>query len=214
MFVIPSVIAPCAAPLDYTSVRSVFTPEQRLEQTIGSIESIRNYTDEKILLIECSNHTNIGLDISILNQLVDTFVDLSLDSNILSVCNSPNKSWAEIQMLHRALSFIPVNERIYKLSGRYFLLETFDKNKFDRGDISAKIFHDGLPPRCCGVVYSMKDRDTYGDFTSYCISKYNMSRHVSMEDMLYAWACNKNFNVLSSIDAGGSIAVSGNKETY
>lgn len=214
MFLITSVIVPSKNPLDYTSVRSVFTPEERLNQTIESIRSVRKYTDQKILLVECSNHITEKFDISKLKDLVDVYVDLSDDSDMLSVCNSPNKSWAEIQMINRVVDHMADGERIYKLSGRYFLLDTFDIKKLDRGQISARLFIDNLPMRCCGVVYSMQDRKTYQDFTSYCIHAYQNRKHVSMEDMLYAWARTKEFNVVNRVDAGGLIAVSGNKETY
>lgn len=214
MFLITSVIVPSSGPLDYTSVRSVFTPEQRLQQTINSIESVRKNTDQKITLVECSNHISSNFDLSVLKSLVDVFIDLSSDSFMLSTCNSPNKSWAEIQMIDRVIDHLPTDERIFKLSGRYVLLNSFDINKFNNGDISARLFIDGLPKRCCGVVYSMKNSTTYKEFTTTCINRYNNARHVSMEDMLYSWACSKDFNVLSSIEASGSIAVSGNNEIY
>lgn len=214
MFLITSVIVPSKNPLDYTSVRSVFTPEERLNQTIESIRSVRKYTNQKILLVECSNHVTEKFDISKLKDLVDVFVDLSDDIDMLSVCNSPNKSWAEIQMIDRVIDYMAEGERIYKLSGRYFLLDTFDIKKLDYGQISAKLFIDNLPTRCCGVVYSIQDRETCRDFTSHCIQKYKNRKHVSMEDMLYAWATTKKFNVVDSVNAGGLIAVSGNKETY
>lgn len=214
MFLITSVIVPTHRPLDYTSVRSVFSSEQRLEQTILSIESVRKYTDEKITLVECSNHIGSNFDISVLKSLVDVFIDLSPDPTILSVCNSPNKSWAEIKMIDRVIPQLPPHERIYKLSGRYCLRDQFDIGKFDAGDISARLFVDGLPLRCCGVVYSIKNSDTYKEFTTTCIREYNNARYVSMEDMLYAWANTKDFNILSSIEAEGLIAVNGNKELY
>ena len=57
LFLITSVINTGFKPWTYTGIRSIYTPEQRLDQTINeTISSIRSYSPySKIFLIECSN---------------------------------------------------------------------------------------------------------------------------------------------------------------
>ena len=54
LFVITSVINTGHNPWTYTMTRSIYNPQERLFQTIKTIESIRKFTNAKILLVECS----------------------------------------------------------------------------------------------------------------------------------------------------------------
>ena len=125
IFVITSVINTGNAPWSYTNLRSCYTKEDRLRQTIQTIESIRNLNDNtKILLVECSD-----LDESMTNTLkdkVDYFLQTYDDMSVRDACiNSIKKGFGETKKLQKACEFIQKNDikfnRLFKISGRYFL---------------------------------------------------------------------------------------------
>lgn len=219
MFLITSVITPSKNPLSYHSTRSVFSPEQRLAQTIESIESIRKYNDQKIFLVECSNK-NDDIDMRSVVDRVDVYIDLSKDDRFVSEINQPNKSWAELLMIGRCLEHLPSNleEPVLKLSGRYALNENFKSINLNKdADLSCKMFTQHGPMRCCSVLYQMKNVSMYRDFYQFCIDALFQHRYnISMEEMLYVWCVNtyKSMHVIDSLGCQGRIAVTGNFETY
>ena len=58
LVLITSVINTPDKPLSYSKVRSVFTREERYEQTKKTIQSIKeNIPDYKIMIVECTDFT-------------------------------------------------------------------------------------------------------------------------------------------------------------
>jgi len=135
IFVITSVINTGNNPWSYTGLRSCFTKEDRFEQTIETIQSIRNLNDNsKVMLVECSE-----LDESMTNSLkdkVDYFLQTYDDISVREACiNSDKKGWGEIKKLQKGCEFIQQNDiqfnRLFKISGRYFLNLLFNKKNYD-----------------------------------------------------------------------------------
>ena len=108
---------------DYVENRSIYSTETRYEQTLDTIESIRkNIPDVCIFLIDNSN-----LDIDMynkLNKLCDVFINpindkkLKYYTKIISIVNIYNEF-----------------DRFFKISGRYYLNDTFNYNKYLNNDI-------------------------------------------------------------------------------
>jgi hypothetical protein len=85
---VTSVINICNKKLDYSNVRSFCDKEKRLSDTLKTIESVRKYIpDSKILLVECSD-----IEETFLRSVVDYFINLKDDEDILSKVNSESKS--------------------------------------------------------------------------------------------------------------------------
>jgi hypothetical protein len=132
--VITSVINTSNNPLNYSSVRSVFTPEERFDQTIVGIESVRKHIQNAyIVLVEASN---IDTDKSLkITEKVDLYLNFSNDYHFTEIINGPNKSYGEAQLLLKFFlsdKFKEMNvKNVYKLSGRYFLDDAFDINQYD-----------------------------------------------------------------------------------
>lgn len=145
IFIITSVINTGNNPWSYTGLRSCFTKEDRFKQTIETIQSIRNLNDNtKIMLVECSN-----LDESMTNSLkdkVDYFLQTYDDISVREACiNSEKKGWGEIKKLQKSCEFIQQNNikfnRLFKISGRYFLNLFFDKKNYDeKSNFTFKMF--------------------------------------------------------------------------
>jgi len=115
--IITSVVQTTDKPLSYSEIRSVYSHQQRFEQTLETIESIRKYMpDIHILLIECSPPSEW------MNQLkkrVDQFINLEFNE---IVNNSIHKGLGEKTLLLHAFSNLKEEySNIYKITGRYVL---------------------------------------------------------------------------------------------
>jgi len=138
IFIITSVINTGNTPWSYTGMRSCYTKEERLGQTLNTINSIRKLNDNSlILLVECSD-----IDESITNILkssVDFFIQTYDNPDVRYACVDTNKKgFGEVMKLEQACKFIKNNyikfNRLFKISGRYYLNESFNKNNYDTND--------------------------------------------------------------------------------
>jgi hypothetical protein len=133
LFLISSTLRPSQAPLSYSSVRSRFSPTERLQQTVASIESIRTRVDgARIWLLE--NSPTEANDVSALTEAgMDVFVDFSHDPVAVRLRDCPHKGAAEVYMIRWALKSLQYDGfagPIFKLSGRYRLSDAFSINRF------------------------------------------------------------------------------------
>lgn len=133
LIIISSVINISRNPLSYTPVRSVYTKEQRYEQTILTIKSLEKIKDKKILFIECSDITEY--ETNIINN-VDFYKNIYKDDNIKSIIDGPHKGIGESLSILEGIKDINLSEydNIYKLSGRYWLNDNFNYSFWDNDD--------------------------------------------------------------------------------
>lgn len=157
IFIITSVINTGNNPWSYTSMRSCFDKETRFEQTLKTIESIRQLNDNtKIMLVECSEITDEMTDL--LRSKVDYFIQTYSDLDVRKAClDSNKKGHGEIKKLQKACEFIKLNDikfnRLFKLSGRYFLNSNFSKENYNQENLySFKIYN---PHSGSTVLYSV-----------------------------------------------------------
>lgn len=106
---------------------SVFTPSQRVQQTLETIKTLRTKMPEfKIVLIEITK-----IDSKIILQFSNVCDLVILCENDTENHNF-TKSFGEIYLTVKILQNITNNvEKICKISGRYFLTDTFDLNSLD-----------------------------------------------------------------------------------
>lgn len=219
IFVITSVINTGNNPWSYTGLRSCYTKEDRFKQTIQTIESIRNLNDTtKILLVECSD-----IDESMTNTLkgkVDYFLQTYDDMSVRDAClNSIKKGFGEIKKLQKACEFIQQNDinfnRLFKISGRYFLTPSFDSKIYD--EISKFTFK--MYDSNCGstVLYSVP----YSLFSTYvqkleeCNQIYMNGPPVGIETLIPCM-CNPK-SAISTLGVSGYVAIlndNGTSEFY
>ncbi len=132
-FLITSVIYPVVGRnVTYGTTRSVFNAEDRASQTLKTIESIRRKVPgAKICLIEAGLKQNLPAHIS---EKVDQYLYLGDKKIVRWACDSRFKSLGEAVMLLCASAHIPKSADFYfKISGRYFLDEDFDIQKWKDG---------------------------------------------------------------------------------
>lgn len=132
LFIITSVIHfDTSSGWSYAPQKSVYSSSERYNQTLKTIESIRQFSpNSKIALLEGSR---LSEDEKFkFNQNVDLFFDYSNDEYVKKTCNSNRKGWGEISKLRKFINenVLSSYDRIFKISGRYWLTEKFDESKY------------------------------------------------------------------------------------
>lgn len=117
---------------------SVYSPEQRLAQTMDTIESINRYIpNAEITLLEVSV-PGISTDMeSKLLKVVKNYVNLSEDDTLVYLQNNMDrkdvvKNLTEAMALHKLCTvaeqqgWFANSRRVFKISGRYWITKNFD----------------------------------------------------------------------------------------
>jgi|GEM_PF-1755575 hypothetical protein len=127
--------------VSYGGVRSIFTPEERANQTLETIASIRKYLPTaKIVLVEA------GLKGDLLGKLLgkaDQYVYVGDKKLVRLSCDSKIKSLGEAMMLLYALPKLKYCAGFYfKMSGRYCLNEEFRLSDWQHKAFVFRYFRD------------------------------------------------------------------------
>lgn len=130
---------------DKSVVKSVYSPEQRLQQTRATIDSLRACGYGSILLLDNSGHRHRA-------QLESAFADVQL--GLFDHYQYDNKGISETLLLLDGLALLPDGVPIVKLSGRYLLTRPLclDTGKYDLG---ARVYGHA---RRFGTVSTMSTR--------------------------------------------------------
>ena len=192
--IITSVVQTTNKPLSYSEIRSVYSHQQRFEQTLETIDSIRkNIPNAHILLIECSPPSEW---MDILKSKVDQFINLEIHD---LVNNSLEKGLGEKTLLLTALSNLKEEySNIYKITGRYVLQNSIEWNQSD------------LPTFCRTNQYGMENgvhtffyripksklslfKEVLNSYTNGCIENWIAQKleinFVDKIGILVRWAC-------------------------
>lgn len=142
LVMVTSVIHTANKPLTYSSVRSVFTPEDRINQTLNTFKTIREKIPNSfIVLVEGSS-----LNDTEKNKLVSN-VDDFFQCNDIENINSSLKGLGETSMIREFLNgdiFKKIsNENIImtttKITGRYYLNDNYSFDNMPIDKISLKM---------------------------------------------------------------------------
>ena len=143
---ITSIILTPNTPLSYTNTRSIYTREERYEQTKNTIESVKRITNKKVIMIECSDLSEE--EECYFKNNVDIFINIYRLNNptLVSYIHSASKSLGEGTMTIVALNYLFENniqfKYLFKLSGRYALTNNFNYNIYDNDNILAQYYCD------------------------------------------------------------------------
>lgn len=146
LVLITSIIDTPIIKLSYTNIRSVFSKQQRFEQTKKTIQSVREMIPNcKLILVECSilspeelnyfeNNCEYFLNLYEQNEIKERIYSISK-----SMCESTQIIYALKYMIQENIEF----DNLFKISGRYFLNSQFNYSLFDNSNIVVKkINHD------------------------------------------------------------------------
>ena len=128
LVLITSIINTPNKALSYSATRSVFTRKQRFEQTKKTITSIKEkIINCKIIIVECTDFNKEEEDF--FNKNCDYVFNLWNKKELHNNIFGPSKSLGEGTMTIEALKYIEELKLefnyLYKISGRYWLNETF-----------------------------------------------------------------------------------------
>lgn len=135
----------------------IYTPEQRIQQTLETAKSAKQYIPGAVIILIDNSKTDVQNDESPefeeLIDLVDYYIDNSDDADIQHFHNNVanydiGKNSMECLGLFKALNYITndadmMNEvtsadRIFKLSGRYVITDKFDYSAWSNDNTKGK----------------------------------------------------------------------------
>jgi hypothetical protein len=134
LVLITSVINTGKLAWSYTETRSTYSAEERYNQSLQTIDSIKKYLPEaKILFVECSDIPNEY--ITTLSAKVEYFINQYNISEAKAACLETNKKgFGEAIQTKLAIEYIIEKnltfDRFFKISGRYFLTDKFVSDKY------------------------------------------------------------------------------------
>jgi len=145
LVLITSIVNTPNKPLSYTNNRSVFSRNERFEQTKSTIQSIKaKIPNHKILLVECSdfNEEEKLYFEKECDYILNLYNNKELHCNIFGL----SKSLGEGTLTIQALRYINENNisyaNLFKISGRYWLNDNFDYNIFNNEMLIFKKIND------------------------------------------------------------------------
>lgn len=108
--------------------RSVFSAQERIEQTYKTIETVREKVPGVYIILADNSRQNPQ---EYFEDKVDKFLYLGDKKFARKAASSKSKSFGEAVLMINALPYAKEFDYIFKLSGRYFLNEEFDLTKWD-----------------------------------------------------------------------------------
>lgn len=168
LIIITSVINISKDPLNYTKTRSVYTPKERYEQTIKTIESCKMIPNSEIVFIETSNIDSQKEEK--IKSLVDNYFNFKDNEYIKKIIDGTVKGAAEATQISECIKLLNIDEykNIFKISGRYWFSESFDFDKYNNLD---SVFLEGPNKTALAtVMYKVNNKhfSLYKETIEYC----------------------------------------------
>jgi len=213
LVLITSVICIENKPLSYTNIRSVYSHEERFNQTQKTIQTIRGkIPNSKILIVECSNLNEVMSKYLVQNS--DYFINLYGDEKIRNNTTGISKALGEGTMTICAINYIKENNIIYdnffKISGRYWLSDNFNYNNFNNNDIIIN-YINGDVENTSTSLYKLH-KINVDDFIDYLNRNMNLMKQCIGYEVLFARFLKEekpnNIISLNKIGVNGYISVS------
>ena len=218
LIIITSILNCTNNPLSYCSKRSIFSFKTRFKQTINSINSIKKYIhNPHIVILDASNMTMHSNEENILRELVDEYYnfwsddDNNIDNKLFrNAIEGEYKGLGEAMILLKGLKNIINNQykNIYKLSGRYYLNDTFDFKQFD--NLTYNIFStwDNCSYSLCTIFYKI----CYKDINYYITILEKMLKELEkgngIELCMFKYFI-KNKKIINSLGVSGYLSTEG-----
>jgi len=200
--------------LSYSPIRSIYSSDERYNQTLKTIESAKKYIPGSyIVLLECSV-LNQEME-SVFKNSVNLYLNYSQDPGIRSAVDGIHKSYAEGLIILKFLESdefkgLPV-ENLFKLSGRYYLTEAFKLSEYlNQYNCFRRFYYAGnSTERYFSVLYKIhkESLEEYkAMFKNNIAETWNVN--MDMEGFLCAHLKN-NIKVFEQLGFEGHIAVNG-----
>jgi len=140
----------------YTPNRSTYTPNERFRDTLKSIQTIREKVpNSKIVLLE-GRPIDLEMEREII-RLTDIYINFKDDPWVLEAIDSTKKGLGELRKLIKGVEELQRRgvlkdvKRVFKLSGRYWLNNEFNLDKYSLEQMSFKNYEHMVST----VIYSV-----------------------------------------------------------
>jgi len=216
----------------------VFKPNERLAQTIDTINSIKSRVpDALIIVMECCGEPIKKDQEDILRNNCHVFVDYSQDEDVQAMYDSDNwdvvKNGTEIMCFGRALAVLAAEDifkdidRIHKMSGRYVLNDQFDLETYEKSDVVDKIvigpkYRSQFPPEVTQVPFQYMARlwswpatridevvKVYSDSFVFFAERLAAGGYVDIEHVLAKFLDPAHVHEIANLGVEGQIAPNG-----
>jgi len=141
------------------NARTIFSPEQRLEQTINTINTIKCKINDPLIYLFESSELDNNEKTKILEQGVNLVVLNNIDF-INDRTKNINQSIGEIAIMKYSLDYLFENnilddiDYLFKISGRYYLNDVFDLTKIcDSNKYTFRLFQNNSNKWLSTVLY-------------------------------------------------------------
>ncbi|MEB0260638.1 MULTISPECIES: hypothetical protein [unclassified Mucilaginibacter] len=160
--IVSSTIKPLTGP---QQSKSFYTYEQRVEQTKFTLLRLRECGFTKIFLIDNSPL----LDKEQIQKLLTGFPEVEVHH--LLQYQFKNKGINELLLLLYLIEYLPANQPVFKISGRYYPTQDFKKPDF--ADLAVKKYHHSRNNNSISTRgYWVKDADTLHRFLTDCLYEH------------------------------------------
>lgn len=208
---ITSVINTPNTPLSYTNTRSVFSRQDRFEQTKKTIKSVREkLSNSKIIIVECSDFNEE--ENNYFKENCDYILNLWNKKELHNYIFGPSKSLGEGTMTISALKYIEeLNleyKYLYKISGRYWLNKNF-KIENIQNNIFKRINNN--ENNVFTALYKI-DKKTVEKLVFFLINNIeNMKKSIGYEILMSQFVKNIDKNLVDIIGLSGFVTVCGSE---
>ena len=187
LVLICSIIKTPNIPLSYTETRSIYSHEERFEQTKKTIQSIKKkIPNSKIFIVECSElHDEQN---NYLKKNSDYFLNLIDQKEKVQNIYSISKALGEGTMTIEAINYIQQNnieyENLFKITGRYWLSEYFTYSNFENNDIMVHYIQNDIN-NACTSLYKLNKMNVV-DFQNFLIHNKDFMYQCIGYEVLFA----------------------------
>jgi hypothetical protein len=204
LVLISSVINISNKPLSYSPIRSVYTKQERYEQTIRTIKSIEKIKNKKVLFVESSDILEYENEII---NMVDFYKNIYKDDNIKNIIDGPHKGVGESISILEGLKDIDLSlyDNIYKISGRYWLTDKFNYSLWDNDN--TMFFNDKRYNNNIATVFYKINNKQYDEWISLLNTIYK-NTDVSAIEVIFKNNM-KNYSQISNIGITGFMSYDG-----
>lgn len=206
LVLITSVIKPCTNAFINTDIRSIFTHEERFEQTKKTIASVRKkIPDAKIFIIECSD---IEKEIEVyLKQHTDYFLNVyDIEIARQNTCDR-SKSLGEGTLTALALDYILNNiefDTLIKLSGRYWLSDVYTNS-------SSTTTIKYILKNVCTIFYKLP-KNLVSEYLEFLLKRFSQMKQGMTSEELFAifiQQCGENITSVKTLGVEGYNSIDG-----
>jgi hypothetical protein len=136
-------------PLSYNARRSVFSPEERLEQTLKTVDSVRRRISGcQAVVVEMGEETSL---METLRPAVDKILVVGHKRLVRWACDSRHKGLGEAAgLLAAGEQLRDLGDYYFKVSGRYCLDDNFRLEKWAGQGFTVRLYDDAISTRLYG----------------------------------------------------------------